>query len=55
MHIKTIVTAVLCLAAVAAVVLSAGCVGGSDQSAKDGDTVSVFYTLTVDGVEKEVL
>ena len=43
----------LCLAAVAAVVLSAGCVGGSDQSAKDGDTVSVFYTLTVDGVEKE--
>lgn len=53
MHIKTIVTAVLCLAAVAAVVLSAGCVGGSDQSAKDGDTVSVFYTLTVDGVEKE--
>ena len=53
MHIKTIVTAVLCLAAVAAVVLSAGCVGGGDQGAKDGDSVSVFYTLTVDGVQKE--
>ena len=41
-----------CLAAVAAVVLSAGCVGG-DTGAKDGDTVSVFYTLTVDGVEEQ--
>ena len=53
MHKKTVVTAVLCLAAVAAVVLTAGCVGDGDTGAKDGDTVSVFYTLTVDGVEKE--
>ena len=52
MHKKTALTAVFCLAAVAAVVLSAGCVGG-DTGAKDGDTVSVFYTLTVDGVEEQ--
>ena len=53
MHKKTAVTAVLCLAAVAAVVLTAGCVGDGDTGAKDGDTVSVFYTLTVDGVEEQ--
>ena len=53
MHIKTALTAVLCLAAVTAVVLTAGCIGSTDQTAKDGDTVSVFYTLTVDGVEEQ--
>ncbi|MDO5847462.1 MAG: FKBP-type peptidyl-prolyl cis-trans isomerase [Methanocorpusculum sp.] len=54
MHKKTAVTAALCLLAAAFLIFAAGCVG-SDQTpaAKEGDTVSVFYTLTVDGVEKE--
>ena len=52
MQKKTVIIAV-CLLALAAVVLTAGCVGSDQTTAKDGDTVSVYYTLIVDGAEKE--
>jgi len=44
-----VIAAVLLLAGTLAV---AGCVG-SDKIAKDGDTVSVYYTLSVNGTEME--
>ena len=44
--------AVILLLITAAVIFSAGCVNDA-PAAKDGDHVSVYYTLSVDGIVQE--